>query len=223
MIIDENEIGLGFGLNRRDRKNGGKGTKAGNLIRRNVRMKNVNVKNIVAAGIIASSFIPAGAVAGKLVKLKGIGKLAVKAQQLANTKVGAFVLNKCMRGVPLKQQETAVLNQIAVAQDTDATTPNVFPPAQFEEVTKNTNLVQADAPLFKEAPASVPNKAQIATIAAVKDVPVDNLIEESSNQAKENAAIIPAEKVEVKKNNTLLYAGIGLVAVVGISIAIFKK
>ncbi len=222
MIIDENEIGLGFGLNK-TRRNGGKGTKVGNAIRRNFRIKNVNVKNIVAAGIIASSFIPAGAVAGKLVKLKGIGKLAVKAQKLASTKVGSFVLNKAMQGIALNSQETNVVNQIAVAQDTDAGTPNVLPPAQFDKITENTNLVQADAPLLKDAPAVVPNKSQLATIAAVKDIPLDNLVEEASNQSKDNPASTSIEKVEVKKNNTLLYAGIGVLAIVGVSIAIFKK
>jgi hypothetical protein len=210
MIIDEKEIGLGYGLN--------KGLKVGKFLKKNVRLKNVNLRNAIAVGSIAASFVPAGGVATKLAtkltKLGKVGKLAKGAVKLANTKVGKFVMNKAKQGRALYAREANVVTQIAVAQDVDTTTPNVMTPDQFSEVTAGTGAVQADAPV-KTNVQSVPNEAQLETLSNIKEIPVDNLKEEAVNQITETTP--PTETT--KKDNTMLYVGIGAVAVIGIGLA----
>ncbi len=224
MIIDENEIGLGYGLN--------KGLKVGKFLKKNVRLKNVNLKNAIAVGSIAASFVPAGGVATKLAtkltKLGKVGKLAKGAIKLANTKVGKFVLNKAKQGIALNSKEANVVNQIAVAQDVDNSTPNVMTPEQFENASAGTGAIQSDAPIVSSAPVvrtnntSVPNEAQIETLAKVKEIPKENLVEEAQNQQKEADSIKEAGTGAPKKDNTMLYVGIGAVAVVGIGLAMSK-
>lgn len=206
MLILE-EQGLGAGLNKRSRKNNGEGTKVGRFFRKNVRARNINIKNAVAFGTIAASFIPAGKVAGigaKLVKAGKIGKLATKAIALSQTAVGAFVLDKVKQGLPLNRNEQQVVTNIAVAQDQDATTPNVLSPEEFNAVAPN--AVQADAPQMP----SVPTPAQIKTIAQVKGVSPESIANASTGDAVPNDAQveaianlkgIPAEDLKEEANN----------------------
>lgn len=223
MIIDENEIGLGFGLNKRAKKNGGKGSKLGNALRKNVRLKNVNLKNAIAVGSIASTFIPGGQAVGiatKLAKVGKAGKLALKAKKLMGSKVGKFVMNKAKQGRALNAKEANVVTQIAVAQDVDTTTPNVMTSEQFSQATAGTGGVQADVPNAKTNVQSVPNEAQLETLSNIKEIPVDNLKEEAVNQITETTT---ATTETPKKDNTMLYIGIGAVAVIGIGLAMSKN
>lgn len=217
MIVNENEIGLGYGLNRRK---GGFFRKIGKQISIKNIKKAANLKNLIQVGTLAASFVPvggavAGKLAGKLDKLGKVGRLAKGAVKLANTQVGKMVIEKAKQGIAMSGQENQVLTQIAVANDVDTSTPNVLEPQEFEEVTQNTNLQQANAPVVNSsAPANVPNDAQLQTIANLKNIPAENL--------KEEVATTTTATTDVKKDNTMLYLGAGAVAVIGIALAMSK-
>ncbi|MBY0485932.1 MAG: hypothetical protein K2P85_01875 [Flavobacteriaceae bacterium] len=202
------------------------------IAKKNIRLKNVNLKNAIKVGTFAANFVPGGQAvgvgskilkagklaklaskAGKLSKLAKIGKLAVKAKGLLNTQVGQIVLNKVKQGIALKANEAQFVEQVAVAQDQDPTTPNVLTPQEFNEATANQpNVVQANAPMVTDAPVSnprqltpaqaqtiaevkgvdpevtnTPTKEQVETISKLKDIPAENLKEEVKNQLEDTA------------------------------------
>ena len=243
MIIDDNEIGLGFGLNKR-RKNNGEGSRVGKFLRKNVRVKNINVKNAIAAASIGASFIPgAGAGAAIAIKAAKIGKitkaaqLALKAKKLLSSGVGRAIMgvvkNKLATGQQINQNEEAFVNQVVVAQDTDPNTPNITTPEEFNQIAPGS--VQANAPTVKVSANEVnrfvgsgnenssgPSEEQLETISKMKGIPKENLTEEAQNQQKEADNVKGAgSNPPSKKNNTMLYVagGIGVLAVIGIAMS----
>lgn len=202
MINIENE-GLSLGLNKRARKNNGRGTKLGSLIRKNVRLKNVNLKNAVKAGSLASNFIPGGAVATKGVKVLGklgkVGRLGKKAIALTKTGIGQVVMQKAKAGIALSRQEQKVATEIVVANETDPTTPNVLTPQEFNTIP--TQEVQVDAPVFK---------------------PTVSAEERTQEQEQERESPSPKPLQTEAKNNIMLYVGGGLL-LLGVVYVVTKK
>ncbi|WP_395043157.1 hypothetical protein [Flavobacterium sp.] len=255
-IVDEidglngyDDDGLNTGLNKR-RKKGGKGTKVGNFLRKNVRARNINAKNLITAGTIAAGFIPGGGAAtgflkgtkaaklamkaSKFMELSKVGKLAIKAKGLLKTQIGQLVMTKVKQGVPLNPSEAKFVEQVAVAQDQDPTTPNVLTPQEFNEATGgDPTKVQANAPMVPDAKltpeqartiaeingidpevSNTPTKGQIETLSKLKDIPEENLKEEVKNQledASRGAGAEPTPK-EDKKISPIMIGGAVLLA-----------
>jgi hypothetical protein len=164
----------------------------------NIRLKNVNLKNAIAAASIATMFIPGGQVVGiaakaaktaswanKLAKLGRIGRLATKAIKLSQSPYFKGALQAVKAGIQLTKQQQQAVEQVAIAQDTDPTTPNVMTPEEFTQVATviAPTAVQANAPIIEtppipqvqQMPAVTPTPAQLETIAQVKGVPVEAL------------------------------------------------
>ena len=202
----EYQDGLGFGLNKKAKKNAGQGTKAGRFFR-----KNVNLRNTIKATSLVASFVPVvGGVASKglnlVSKLGAVGRLGVKAAALAKTQVGQMVMSKAKAGINLSPQETQMATSIVVANETDPNTPNVLTPAEFNVIAPQ--QTQAVAPIFQPIQQQLQDEPQ-GDVVPVKlseknDVPTANPL--------------PTEP----KNNTMLYVGGGVV-LLGIVYALTHK
>ena len=189
--------GLGFGLNKKAKKNGGKGTKVGKFFR-----KNVNLRNTIKATSLVASFVPVvGGVASKglnlVSKLGAVGRLGVKAVALTKTPIGKLVMNKAKAGVKLSPKENLVAKQIIVANETDPNTPNALSTSEFNAIAPQEN--QAGTQSEQEEPQGdvVPVKPSTREAIAIP---------------------LPTEP----KNNTMLYVGGGVI-LLGIAYALTHK
>lgn len=203
----EHSGGLGFGLNKKAKKNGGQGTKVGRFLR-----KNVNLRNTIKATSLVASFVPVvGGIASKglnlVSKLGAVGRLGTKAAALTKTPLGKLVTSKAKAGLKLSPSETQVATSIIVANETDPNTPNVLTEKELEAIAPQ--VKQADAPLYQ------PTQAQQEPQEPQSDyVPV-----KISNKNEETTATpLPTEP----KNNKALYIG-GAVLLLGVAYILTKK
>lgn len=239
------------------------------IAKKNIRLKNVNLKNAIKVGTFAANFVPGGQAVGvgskllkagklgklamkasKLAKLSKIGKLAIKAKGLLNTQVGQLVMSKVKQGIALNPNESQFVEQVAVAQDQDPTTPNVLTPQEFNEATANQpNVVQANAPMVPDAPVSTPRqltpaqaqtiaevkgvdpevtntptKEQVETISKLKDIPTENLKEEVKNQLEDTAKDAGSGKTDDTTKTAIspLMIGGGILLAGGLIYAVSK-
>lgn len=198
-MYSEYSDGLGFGLNKKAKKNGGKGTKVGRFLR-----KNVNLRNTIKATSLVASFVPVvGGVASKglnlVSKLGAVGRLGAKAAALARTPLGQMVMDKVQAGVNLSPQENQVATNIVVANETDPNSPNVLTPAQFNAIAPQ--ATQAVAPIFQPTPQNNMSVQQ-----DFQDEPQGDVVPVKLSTKNEVATPLPTEP----KNNTMLYVGGGV-------------
>ncbi|WP_394760302.1 hypothetical protein [Flavobacterium sp.] len=187
--------GLGFGLNKKAKKNGGKGTKLGRFLR-----KNVNLQNTIKATSLVASFVPVvGGVASKglnlVSKLGAVGRLGTKALALSKTQLGQLVMSKAKAGLKLSPQETQVATSIVVANETDPNTPNVLTQAELNVIAPQ--VTQAVAPMFQPAQQEFQDEPQ-GDVVPVKI-------------SDKNEITTPTPLQTEPKNNTMLYVGVGVV------------
>ena len=171
--------------------------------------------------MLASEFVPAGTAAKAAIKVKKLakvakaGKLATKAAKLANTTVGKIVVSKIKSGAKLTKRDVAVVNQIAVAQDVDPTTPNVMTKEEFSQVAPGET--QANAPMVQEPTQAAKGYASNSFTETSNQEPQSQTLPTNTNS---NTLAEPLPTTT--KNNTMLYVGVGVLGL-GIIYALNQK
>lgn len=214
-MIEIDNQGLGYGLNRR-RKNNGQGTKVGNFLRKNARLRNVSIKNAVKVGKfavpIATSFIPGAAATTKgLSLLSKAGKVGRFATKVAKSKAftGALKFAK-------SQNPSSILTGLKTSLPATTT--------DYGEMQAN-----FDAPIIQQGGHAVasftPNYATSSEQNSYNEgngvqselLPVKEVASASNSQNKSESVLNTQPK-----DNTMLYIG-GAVVLGGIIYAVTKK